>query len=201
MRAKFVALVAAVGLFSSGVNALAAPNWTWTSTSTYIYNVGSRLPLTTIWPGGCYTTNVDQGCTRIQLGSGGDRSYYFMTADESGIQIRWNYNLCWDVLNRNPGDGTPITLATCNGSNTQLWQPYLRLSILEGGEGPFKAGGLLNIGTGKCLDAANPYFPALPWTGASLQIWDCVRTIHDTNWVNQNFMTDSNIWLPANYHK
>lgn len=189
MKIRLTIYLAVACAYLSAWTAVAIPAHaeTWTSTSTYLYNTKSNLPFTTDWPSGC----TNQSCIHIRLGSDNDRSGWYLTMDDSGIQIHWTTSKCLDVLNSVTTNGTPITLAECTGANTQHWRPFRN----EGGLFWSPDGDRLqNIGTGRCLDAGNPSFPRPPQTGAILQIWDCARTIHEDFAVNQIFSTDPDIW-------
>lgn len=192
MRVKYTALAAAVPLFLSVATATAAPPRERVSESTYFYNPASGRPVTGSWPPGCYASNPNP-CAGLQLDDGYGSVYYFSTDDDGRtFHIHWP-GKCWDLLNGGLGNGTPITLNNCSASATQRWELWVGEDIF-GSNTFFKKAALLNVGSGRCLDAANPDFPTPPKIGARLQIWDCIKTIHYSNKVNQYWGVDVRPW-------
>jgi hypothetical protein len=86
----------------------------------------------------------------------GNTDYFWIRAENSGK--------CLDVWGASPDDGAPVTTFTCVNQDNQLWS--------FAGNGVYK---LVSKSSGKCLDAANWYYPDPPQMGASLQQWTCAE--------------------------
>ncbi|MEV6803867.1 ricin-type beta-trefoil lectin domain protein [Streptomyces sp. NPDC051132] len=108
----------------------------------------------------------DQSCLNgSPIGLGTDRSTFQAFWESADFfEIQWWGDRCLDVSGVD--NGTKVLLQTCNGASTQLWQ-----KVDLGG-----SFGLLNMRSGRCLDAPNSRFPYPPLPSGSLQVWDCARS-------------------------